>query len=96
VAGCDYLFLWLDCDREGENICYEVIETCRSAGLFPCNDAVYRARFSSLAEAAIKASFARPARPNPAEAASVDARQELDLKIGVSLSVSHSFPGFRV
>ena len=41
------LLLWLDCDMEGENIAFEVIEVCTRAN--PRID-VYRARFSALIE----------------------------------------------
>ena len=54
AEGCSYLYLWLDCDREGENICYEVISVCRAAGLFLSDDQIFRAKFSALTEPHIK------------------------------------------
>ncbi|CAI5468679.1 unnamed protein product [Closterium sp. Yama58-4] len=43
----DQLVLWLDCDREGENIAYEVMQVCLSAN---SRLAVFRAHFSALVD----------------------------------------------
>ncbi|KDP32568.1 hypothetical protein JCGZ_13118 [Jatropha curcas] len=85
ARGCGHLVLWLDCDREGENICFEVIE-CTG---FHINDArrrVYRARFSSVAEKDILKAMGNLIQPNRDEALAVDARQEIDLKVGVAFT----------
>eukprot|EP00917_Polyrhabdina_sp_WS-2016_P019818 GHVP01042382.1.p1 GENE.GHVP01042382.1~~GHVP01042382.1.p1 ORF type:complete len:833 (+),score=121.93 GHVP01042382.1:640-3138(+) len=81
AKGCSNLVLWLDCDREGENICYEVIGVCD----FKKED-IYRAHFSSLAPKDISQAFQNLGYPNENESKSVDARQEIDLKIGCSFT----------
>eukprot|EP00397_Hematodinium_sp_SG-2012_P013361 GEMP01013564.1.p1 GENE.GEMP01013564.1~~GEMP01013564.1.p1 ORF type:complete len:860 (+),score=141.73 GEMP01013564.1:77-2656(+) len=81
---CEYMALWLDCDREGENICFEVMGVCREQ--FPTDENVYRAHFSALTETELTRAFQTLERPNKYLAMAVDARQELDLKVGVSFT----------
>ena len=76
--GAAALLLFLDCDREGENICFEVMENALPA--MRGGAAVLRARFSAVTPAALQDAMRRLGPPNAAEAAAVDARQELDLK----------------
>ena len=84
----DFMVLWLDCDKEGENICYEVLDICKKN--IPNSkkvQRVYRAKFSSIASKDIKEAFNQlKYEPNFNESVSVDARQVLDLKIGVAFS----------
>ena len=77
------LMLWLDCDLEGENIAYEVIKVCLEAN--PRLD-VYRARFSALVERDIFRTLKVPDRPNKYMNDAVDARQEIDLRIGAAFT----------
>lgn len=85
ARGCTYLILWLDCDREGENICYEVIN-CTGIPENEVGRRIFRARFSSVTEKDILNAMDNLVLPNKDEALSVDARQEIDLKVGVAFT----------
>eukprot|EP01098_Paradermamoeba_levis_P016967 TRINITY_DN9464_c0_g1_i1.p1 TRINITY_DN9464_c0_g1~~TRINITY_DN9464_c0_g1_i1.p1 ORF type:complete len:241 (-),score=55.78 TRINITY_DN9464_c0_g1_i1:320-937(-) len=85
AKGADYLVLWLDCDREGENICFEVIENTKPVMNHKPNN-ILRAKFSAITAADINRALANLGVPNKAEAQAVDARQELDLKVGVAFT----------
>ena len=82
---CDYLILWLDCDKEGENICFEVMQICRFLDP-PRRNRVFRAKFSAITADEIRKAMQHLNIPNEDEAKSVDARQELDLKIGCAFT----------
>ncbi|KAI4326150.1 hypothetical protein MLD38_031490 [Melastoma candidum] len=78
-----WLVLWLDCDREGENIAFEVIEICTAANR---HLTIKRARFSALIEREIHDAVQNLVQPNKWFSDAVDARQEIDLRIGASFT----------
>lgn len=59
AKGCDYLVLWLDCDREGENICFEVMDNTVKQLNRVNGQQVFRARFSAITAPEIKAAMVR-------------------------------------
>lgn len=91
ATGADALVLWLDCDREGENICFEVLTEAiphmnqhNWPGAY--RGVVFRAQFSSLVRDDLLFAMQNLIIPDENQSLSVDARQELDLKIGVAFS----------
>ncbi|GBF93668.1 DNA topoisomerase [Raphidocelis subcapitata] len=116
ARGCSHLVLWLDCDREGENICFEVMDNTAAwmrpappgqqarlfsflwlLAFFPIFwlstyfisfslSTVWRARFSAVSAAEVEAAMGNLVSPNKNESDAVDARQELDLRVGVAFT----------
>ena len=84
--GCDYIVLWLDCDKEGENICFEVLDAVRSSMRRLDRHTVFRAKFSSITDKDIVAAMNHLGEPDENQSRSVDARQELDLRIGCAFT----------
>lgn len=79
----DLLILWLDCDREGEAIGFEVVETVRSINK---KVEVLRAHFSAVTPQDIKKAMETLTPPNKLLSDAVEARMEIDLRIGASFT----------
>nr|ACX31684.1 DNA topoisomerase III beta [Leishmania donovani] len=84
AQGCDTLVLWLDCDREGENICFEVMQVVRREIYNHHN--IFRAHFSAITAEEIFQAFRNLGKPNKNISDAVTCRQELDLKVGVAFT----------
>ncbi|KAK7319115.1 hypothetical protein RJT34_03828 [Clitoria ternatea] len=80
---CQWLVLWLDCDREGENIAFEVVDVCTAANP---HLTIKRARFSALIDRELHQAVQNLVDPNKWFADAVDCRQEIDLRIGASFT----------
>lgn len=88
IRGCEGLILWTDCDREGENIAYEIIDLCKTVKR---TIKVYRARFAALIPRDIHYSVKHLQDPNINESLCVDSRQEIDLRIGSAFTRFQTF-----
>lgn len=77
------LVIWTDCDLEGENIGAEVAEICRSVNP---RIIIKRAKFSVIQPREIKVAWGSLIDLDMNAAYAVDARSELDLRIGAVFS----------
>lgn len=83
IRSCDGLIIWTDCDREGENIGYEIIEVCKA---IKPNISVHRAKFSEITAASIFRAVSNLEQPNKNVSDAVEVRQELDLRTGAAFT----------
>lgn len=78
-----YLMLWLDNDREGENISEEVECICLSTNK---NLEIYRARFSALIKQDLWNALNHPQSINRLDSKAVQLRSEIDLRSGAAFT----------
>ncbi|XP_005402336.1 PREDICTED: DNA topoisomerase 3-alpha isoform X2 [Chinchilla lanigera] len=80
---CQALVIWTDCDREGENIGFEIIHVCKAV---KPSLQVLRARFSEITPRAVRTACENLTEPDQRVSDAVDVRQELDLRIGAAFT----------
>ncbi|XP_028178062.1 DNA topoisomerase 3-alpha [Ostrinia furnacalis] len=83
IKSCQGLIIWTDCDREGENIGFEIIQVCTAAKQ---NIQVFRAKFSEITAVSVRRALHNLEQPNKNVSDAVDVRQELDLRIGAAFT----------
>lgn len=83
VRTCHGLIIWTDCDREGENIGYEIIDVCKA---IKPSIPVFRAKFSDMTGTSINRAMNNLIQPDLRVSQAVDVRSELDLRIGAAFT----------
>ncbi|CAO3597197.1 unnamed protein product [Absidia cylindrospora] len=83
VRNADVLFIWTDCDCEGESIGGEVVQVCRQV---KPNIVVWRAHFSAMQPGPIHNAAQNPSTLDDLTVQAVLARRELDLRTGAAFT----------
>lgn len=83
IRSCQGLIIWTDCDREGENIGFEIIDVCKA---IKSNLSVHRAVFSEITSAAVRRALSNLTVPDKRQSEAVDVRTELDLRTGAAIT----------
>ncbi|CAF1077721.1 unnamed protein product, partial [Didymodactylos carnosus] len=83
IQSCPILIIWTDCDREGENIGYEIIDICKAVRP---QTKIYRAKFSEITTQSAVRALANLQQPNNDINMAVNVRQILDLRIGAAFT----------
>ncbi|KAF9690823.1 hypothetical protein EKO04_011254 [Ascochyta lentis] len=83
ARGSQILFIWTDCDREGEHIGTEIRDIALKVNP---RLRVYRARFSNIERAHVIQASQNPIQLDDAQANAVAARIELDLRLGAAFT----------
>lgn len=83
----DVVVLWLDNDRAGEKICFDVKKFIDEEDLTCTRTKILRAKFSSLYARDIHEAFeGLNTKPDPDMALADNAREEIDLRLGIPIS----------
>jgi len=71
--------IWTDCDREGEEIGFDIIDLAKSVRP---NIEFFKAHFSSLSKIEIELAVNNLLKPNLRQAEAFRVNKEIDLRIG--------------
>ncbi|OAF69531.1 hypothetical protein A3Q56_02637 [Intoshia linei] len=82
IMKADKLIIWTDCDREGENIGFEIIRICSAVKKIT----IKRAKFSEITHRSIFKAINTLVDPDELLNKAVDVRKELDLRIGAAFT----------
>jgi DNA topoisomerase III len=83
AVSCSVLYIWTDCDREGENIGAEIRDLALRANR---RLEVRRAHFSNVERSHIIQAARNPASLDERQASAVEARIEIDLRTGAAFT----------